>query len=46
MKPQELTVSCHYPERGTDILQIIQGSFDTFLKKELHNVAKYLPFSV
>ena len=46
MKPQELTVSCHYSDKETDILQIIQGSFDTFLKKELHNVAKHLPLSV
>ena len=41
MKPQELTVSCHYSESDADILQILLSSFDIFLKKELHDVAKY-----
>ena len=46
MKPQELTILCHYTEEGDSIIQIIQSSFDTFLKKELQNVEKYLPFAV
>ena len=40
MKPQELTVLCRYGE--TEMIQIIQSSFGTFLKKELQNVAKHL----
>ncbi len=46
MKPQELTILCHYSEGGDSIIQIIQSSFDTFLRKELQNVEKYLPFAV
>ncbi len=42
MKPQELTVSCRYTESEISIIQIIQSSFETFLRKELHNVAKCL----
>ena len=46
MKPQELIILCHYSEGGDSIIQIIQSSFDTFLKKELQNVEKYLLFAV
>ena len=46
MKPQELTILCHYSEGGDSIIQIIQSSFDTFLRKELQNVEKYLLFAV
>jgi len=42
MEPQELTVSCGYTESEINIIQIIQSSFDTFLRKELQNVAKRL----
>ena len=42
MKPQDLTVLCRYAEREADILQIIQSSFGTFLRKELQNVEKHL----
>ena len=33
MKPQELTVLCHYSKGEAGVLQIIQCSFETFLKK-------------
>ena len=46
MKPQELTTLCHYSEGGDSIIQIIQSSFDTFLRKELQDIEKYLPFAV
>ncbi len=46
MKPQELTILCHYSEGGDSIIQIIQSSFDTFLRKELQNIEKHLPFAV
>ena len=46
MKSQELTILCHYAEGGDNIIQIIQSSFDTFLRKELQNVGKYLLFAV
>ena len=46
MKPQELTILCHCSEGGDSIIQIIQSSFDTFLRKELQNVEKYLSFAV
>ena len=42
MKMHELVVTCCYSTKEKDIVQIIQSSFDTFLKKELQNVAKYL----
>ncbi len=42
MKPQELTILCHYSEGGDSIIQIIQSSFDAFLRKELQKVEKYL----
>ena len=35
MKPQKLSVLCKYSEGEADVLQIIQSSFKTFLRKEL-----------
>ena len=46
MKPKELTILCHYSGGEGTIIQIIQSSFDIFLRKELQNVEKYLPFAV
>ena len=46
MKPQDLTVICRYSEKDTDIAQIIQNSFSSFLKKELQNVEQYLRSAV
>ena len=46
MKPQELIILCHYSEGGDSIIQIIQSSFDTFLRKELQNVEKCPLFAV
>lgn len=46
MKTQELALVCRYSEEGHDIAQIIQASFDIFLRKELQNVEKHLPFIV
>lgn len=49
MKPQELTILCHYSEGGDSIIQIIQiiqSSFDTFLRKELQDIEKYLLLAV
>ena len=46
MKPKELTILCHYSEGGDSIIQIIQSSFDTFLKKELQDIEKYLLLAV
>ncbi len=46
MKPQELTILCHYSEGGDSMIRIIQSSFDAFLRKELQNVEKYLLFAV
>ena len=40
MKPQELVLMCHYSMEEQSIAQILQSSFDIFLKKELQNVAK------
>ena len=46
MKPQELIILCHYSEEEGSIIQIIQNSFDIFLRKELQNVEKYLLLAV
>ena len=46
MRSQELVVACLYTKETETILEIIQSSFDTFLKRELHNVANHLPISV
>jgi len=42
MKTQELVLICRYSEMGQSVAQIIQSSFDTFLRKELQIVAKCL----
>ena len=42
MKMQELALTCRYSIEGQRIDQIIQTSFDIFLRKELQNVEKYL----
>jgi len=41
VKPKELVLICYYSEEES-LSQIIQSSFDSFLKKELKNVEKYL----
>ena len=46
VKSQELVLTCHYSEGKDVAIQIIQSSFDTFLRKELQNVEKHLPFAV
>lgn len=46
MKPKQTSVICHYAGKQTSILQIVQSSFDAFLKKELQYVEKYLPATV
>ena len=42
MKTQDLTVLSRYSDEETSVIQIIQSSFNTFLKKELQNVEKCL----
>ncbi len=44
MKTQKLILMCRYSIEEQSIAQIIQSSFDIFLKKELQNVAN-LPCS-
>lgn len=46
MKVKNLILTCRYSEEGQTAAQIIEHSFDTFLRKELQNVAKYLCASV
>lgn len=46
MKAQNLVSMCRYSTNERSIAQIIQNSFDTFLRKELQNVAKHLYASV
>lgn len=41
MKTREITVICRYTKEEISIAQVIQTSFDIFLRKELHNVAKH-----
>lgn len=38
MAAREITLVCRYPEEGRSAAQIIQSSFDVFLKKELSHV--------
>lgn len=40
---KEIHVTCSFNEDGTgaDILQVIQNSFEAFLKKELSDVANF-----
>lgn len=42
LKPREIALVCCYTEEEINIAQIIQDSFETFLKKELCNVEKHL----
>ncbi len=42
MKTQKLALLCRYSTNERSIAQITQSSFDTFLRKELQNAAKYL----
>ena len=42
MKPKQISLICHYSSGQTSIAQIVQNSFNVFLKKELQNVEKYL----
>ena len=46
MKMQELMLTCRYSKDEQTVAQIIESSFETFLKKELQYVAKYLCSSV
>ena len=46
MKTQEITLTCRYAEEEISIAQIIQKSFEIFLKKELRIVEKYLCVTV
>lgn len=41
MNIREITLICRYAEEEISITQIIQTSFDIFLRKELQDVAKY-----
>ena len=42
MKAQELKLVCHYTKENCTIAQLIQSSFNMFLRKELHNIEKRL----
>ena len=42
LKTREIMLICHYAKEEISIAQIIQTSFDIFLRKELQNVAKTL----
>lgn len=46
MKVQDLILTCRYSEEEQTAAQIIERSFNTFLRKELQNVAKYPCVSV
>ena len=46
MKAQEIMMTCYYTEEEISAAQIIQNSFEFFLKKELRNVEKYLCVTV
>lgn len=46
MKTREIMLICRYAKEEISIAQLIQTSFDIFLRKELQNVAKYLRTSV
>lgn len=45
MKAQKLILICRYSTDEQSIAQIIQSSFDVFLKKELQNITRY-PHSI
>jgi len=42
LKTQKIMLACRYTKEEICIAQIIQDSFEIFLKKELQNVEKYL----
>lgn len=42
LKAQEIMLTCHYTEEEISAAQIIQDSFEIFLKKELQHVEKNL----
>lgn len=42
LKTQEIVLICRYTKEEIRIAQIIQNSFEIFLKKELQNVEKRL----
>lgn len=42
LKTQEIVLICRYTKEEISIAQIIQDSFEIFLKKELQNVEKHL----
>nr|WP_325233108.1 hypothetical protein [uncultured Oscillibacter sp.] len=46
MKTQEIMLTCHYTGEEIGIAQIIQKSFEIFLKKELRVVEKRLRVTV
>lgn len=46
MNVQNLILTCRYSEEEQTAAQIIERSFNTFLRKELQNVAKYPCVSV
>lgn len=39
MKPQELIITCHYPEDAPDAKAILLGVFASFLNRELEKFA-------
>lgn len=46
MKAEEIVLTCHYTEEEIRVAQIIQNSFEIFLKKELRIVEKRLCVTV
>ncbi|MCI9610089.1 MAG: hypothetical protein HFG07_07760 [Oscillibacter sp.] len=42
MKAQETPLICRYTKDGLHAAQVIQNSFQLFLKKELRHIAQYL----
>lgn len=46
LNTREITLVCRYAKEEISIAQLVQTSFDIFLRKELQNVAKYLCASV
>lgn len=46
LKTQEITLICYYAEEEISAAQIIQNSFEIFLKKELRIVEKCLCVTV
>jgi hypothetical protein len=42
LKAQETPLICRYTKDGLHAAQVIQNSFQLFLKKELRHIAQYL----